>query len=406
MCDNRQSDLDLWVADFAKKRKISKYQLVHTENTSKGDGYLGVVTFVNVLAENGELYNLVIKSAKKGKELRKQTPIQEVFLREMFIYSKVLPTFQDFQLEHAVNTPFENFAKCYTVCREIEREALILQNLKPLNYEVYDRKKPQNLDHALVVFKGYGKFHALSLALKKQKPALYEDLTRGMSDLMAQFLVQAHMEAGFSQDMLEALDMVRKDDEKSYRKLELLQLDAVEKYIYKIEKPDDGLSVILHGDCWNNNMMFTYGNSANASKSKPTDVKFLDFQLSSVGSPIYDLSYYLYAVADEKLLKYHDLLLQAYHHSLTSFLEKFHETSYNIALEDIRRHWKEFGKFGLLLAPTIIRIELSETEEVVDLAERAESGNIADAFSGAKIKNRAEFEERVKAVFKHFASLL
>lgn len=261
MGDRNQNDLDLWVADFAKKRKISKYQLVCTGNTSKGDGYLGVVTFVNVQAADGELYHLVIKSAKKSEELRKQTPIQEVFLREMFIYSKVFPAFQELQLEHAVNTPFENFAKCYTICRETRREALILQNLKTLNYEVHDRKKPQNLDHALVVFKGYGKFHAMSLVLKKQKPKLYEELTRGMSDLMAQFLVQAHMVAGFSQDILQALEMVRKNDEKSYRKLELLQLDDVEKYLYKVEKPDDGLSVILHGDCWNNNMMFTYGNS-------------------------------------------------------------------------------------------------------------------------------------------------
>lgn len=132
---------------------------------------------------------------------------------------------------------------------------------------------------------------------------------------------------------------------------------------------------------------------------------FIDFQLSSLGSPIYDLSYYLYAVADEEVLQHFNSLLATYHHSLMSFLKKLGVDSYQIALEDLKRHWKEFGIFGLVLAPFILKLELSEADEVVDFAECAERGDIADTFS-LEIKNKQVFEDRVAAVFKHYASLL
>lgn len=132
---------------------------------------------------------------------------------------------------------------------------------------------------------------------------------------------------------------------------------------------------------------------------------FLDFQLSCLGSPIYDLAYYLYSVADEALLKHHDWLLQTYHRSLTNYLEALNETSYDITIEDLRRHWAEYGKFGLAMAPFIIKVELAESDEVVDLAECAEAGGIDDAFN-VQLKNTDAFNSRVKAVLKHFATFL
>lgn len=132
---------------------------------------------------------------------------------------------------------------------------------------------------------------------------------------------------------------------------------------------------------------------------------FIDFQLSSLGSPIYDLSYYLYAVADQEILQHFNSLLATYHHSLISSLKKLGADSYHITLEDLKRHWKKFGLFGVVLAPFILKFELSEADEVVDFAECAESGDIADTFN-LEIKNKQVFEDRVVAVFKHYASLL
>ncbi|KAL1501073.1 hypothetical protein ABEB36_006471 [Hypothenemus hampei] len=409
MCATKtEDDLNLWIEDFLKKRRYSKYELELTGNSSKADGYLGEVTFVKVLTgigrEEEKIYNLVVKSAKKSAELRRQTPIKDVFEREMFMYSKVFPAFKAFQQEHHLERPFMKFAKCYSVFNENQREAIILQNLKYLEFNVHDRKTSQDLEHVLLTFSNYGKLHALSLAMKKQKPKIYDNLTRNMTDLLAKFIVQANMLDVMSELFRDCLDLIKNDADKSvYKKLEYFkEREELEKALHKIPNPSDGFSVILHGDCWNNNMMYYYNENSNGT---PQDIMFLDFQLSSVASPIYDLSYYLYAVADGEVLKHFDLILETYLTSLNGFLDELQETSYNITMEDLKRHWREYGKFGLAMCPFILKIELSEEEEVVDFAESAEAGNIAATLT-TELKHREVFNTRLRAVFKHYASLL
>lgn len=405
MCDIK-ADLNTWIEDFLRKRRFSKYELEVAGNSSKGDGYLGEVTFVKVLTgigrEEEKTYNLVIKSAKKSDEFRRKTPIKECFEREMFMYSKVFPEFRKLQTERAIEKPFTSFAKCYSIFNENQREALILQNLKYLKYDIHDRKTPQNLDHVLLVFGNYGKFHALSLALKKQKPDLFRQMTQSMTDLLSQFIIQISMVGLMIGDFKAGLELLKDEDKVTYQKLAHVDEEYIKNTLCKVKDPADNLSVILHGDCWNNNMMFAY---KDPSKTKPNDMMFLDFQLSSLGSPIYDLSYYLYAVADDRVLQYFDLLMQTYHYSLTSFLNELGENSYEISLEDIKRHWIEYGKFGLVMAPFIIKIELSESDEVVDLAETAENGDIGQAFN-VKIKNKQAYENRLKTIYKHYGSLI
>lgn len=64
---------------------ISEYRIDTTGSTVKGDGYLGVINFVKVIAHGSKgnmVYDLVVKSALKGEELRKQAPvIQEAYIR-------------------------------------------------------------------------------------------------------------------------------------------------------------------------------------------------------------------------------------------------------------------------------------------------------------------------------------
>lgn len=80
-----KADLENWIEDMMNKRGIYKYELDISGSSVKGDGYLGLVTFVKVIAnretKEEKNYELVIKSAKRGEELRKQTPIEECYSR-------------------------------------------------------------------------------------------------------------------------------------------------------------------------------------------------------------------------------------------------------------------------------------------------------------------------------------
>lgn len=260
--ESKQQDLDVWMRDFIKQRRHSRYELENTSSNSKGEGYLGDIMYVKVLTgigkETEKTYHLVIKSAKQSDKLRETSPIKEVFDREIFMYAEVFPAFERFQLKNDVSQPFRKFAQCFNVCKENRREAIIFQNLKHLGYDVHDRKVPQNLHHATCIFDNYGKYHALSLAMKKQTPEVFRNLSEHMSDLLYEFVIKANMLDGMYDTFKEGLDLVKDDDAATYRKLARFDKEALRNALSKVKKPDDGLYAILHGDCWNNNMMFKY----------------------------------------------------------------------------------------------------------------------------------------------------
>lgn len=133
-------------------------------------------------------------------------------------------------------------------------------------------------------------------------------------------------------------------------------------------------------------------------------MRFIDFQLSRVASPILDLSYYLYTCADKSVLQNFDLLLQVYYSSLSDFLRQFNIDVENIfTFKEFKQQWKKYGKFGLAMAPFIVRAELSKTNEVVDIAEAAEKGNLSTAFD-VDITDKEAYEERILQIYEHWAN--
>lgn len=139
------------------------------------------------------------------------------------------------------------------------------------------------------------------------------------------------------------------------------------------------------------------------NKNQPVDMCFIDFQLSRVASPIFDLSYYLYTCADRTILQNFDILLQVYHSSLTEFLEEFGICSENLlTFKELKEQWKVYGQFGLVLCPMIVKLELCDSDEAVDLTEAAKEGNLHSILN-IKIKHYDLYEERIRDVFEHWA---
>ncbi|XP_030765155.1 uncharacterized protein LOC115889326 [Sitophilus oryzae] len=396
-----KSDVHTWISDFLEQRNIFQYKVDVAGKANKGDGYLGEVTFVKISTFTDRIYHLAIKSAMQSVQLRKQAPIEEIFQREMYVYTVIMPAFAQFQKEKEVEYIFDNFPRCYGIYNKDRKEAILLQNMKSLKYDIHDRKTPQNLDHVFFVFKNYARYHALSIAMKRQQPEVFQNLTKNMTDILSYFVTKAGMVPGICNDFELARELLKEVDPVAFRKLDFNKND-IERALCKASDLPDGLSVILHGDCWNNNMMFAYENE---DKSLPSNIAFIDFQLSSMGSPICDLSFYLYTVADESVLQYFDVILESYHCHLTNFLLEMGETNAGVTLQDLRRHWFLYGKFGIAIAPFILKIELSDSDEVTDLVQGAESGNIGDAFK-VELKNKDVYNYRVKSVLTHYASFI
>lgn len=226
---------------------------------TKGDGYLSSILFADVTCKN-KIFHLVIKLAPHREEQRSFVNSRELFRREVHFYTSIYPTIKDHQKEKRVHNGFSSVVQCYGTSLEDKNEALVLHDLKKLGYKLCDRKKPMDEHHVAKVLEEYGKLHGASLALRNQDPQRFRDITDSLnkSDVLA--------------DMVHLTKSLEIYDCRFQQTAEMLKSKGFEKEAEKINKfraeipdimlntstPNDVHSVILHGDCWCNNMMFKY----------------------------------------------------------------------------------------------------------------------------------------------------
>ncbi|KAJ8943196.1 hypothetical protein NQ318_000677 [Aromia moschata] len=264
-----------------------------------------------------------------------------------------------------------------------DMEVLILNNLKKIGYELYDRVKPLNLSHQKAVLKEYGKLHAVSFALRDQHPDQFRTLINS-KDFMRGFFALKGIQKSVQKAVNEAMDIFReKGDFTLAEKLERifyknpgeLALD-----LFRMDK-DNPEAVILHGDCWNNNFMYKYENHDRLSPSK---VMILDWQLSAIRSPVFDLSYFIYATASSEGVEQFDELME-----LGSDPEKLFPFS------ALRTHWRKYALYGLIFTIFILKFGLCEKEDAPELADLAEDDDMGD-FLNVTLKNKDLYYERLR----------
>jgi thiamine kinase-like enzyme len=395
-----RADIENWLRLVLKKENLENYSIDISGSTEKGDGYIGDVTFVDVRGTTNtnekKSYEFVIKSGKKSSQLREMIPVRNAFENEIYFYNEILPVFREFQAEKGITDPFDNTPKFYDSIIEEEMEVLILGNMKTSGYSLHDRFNPMDQEHIRKIIKVYGKLHAISFALRDQKPEVFKELGGKLTDMMklSAKYIKPKEDRNTYEDIIKIAKEKKEDD--VVAKLNILNERA--KRQNEITDPNDPYAVILHGDCWNNNFMFKY---ANNNKTKLLDVCFLDFQLSRLASPVYDLSYFLFTCLSEDDIPNFDEIVNVYYESLSEFLRKLgSDPDKMFPFEELQKQWKRFSLFGLTMLPAIIKICLSDSDEVNDLAEVAESGRqITDAFTKA-VKNAEEFGKRTLPIIK------
>jgi len=108
--------------------------------------------------------------------------------------------------------------------------------------------------------------------------------------------------------------------------------------------PKKFVSVMCHGDFWNNNMLFKKG-----ANGKSTDqlLALIDWQITFGGSCIHDMSRILITGADSDVRRnYKDYLFQLYYSHLKAILPKDIKIPYTLA--DMSKLYEEAFKFGVI----------------------------------------------------------
>lgn len=240
--------------EVAKENGFLEYELEEHFVSGKGDNYLGHILGITVKDKTKKL-EIIVKLCPQNDNFRNALPIRNIFLKEIEMYERVLANFTTFQKETGVRNPFESYAKCYGKCETEKSECLVLENLIKQNYSLWNRKIPMNSKHISLVMSEFGKYHAVSFAMKKKRPDLFQDLARFLMEPPTEF--DKNNLLFFIKNTSETIQNAIQGNsllENAYKKL----MSGVQQFFTEELKKNEEKMVITHGDCWCNNMLFKY----------------------------------------------------------------------------------------------------------------------------------------------------
>ncbi|KAJ8970414.1 hypothetical protein NQ317_006545 [Molorchus minor] len=352
--------------------KINDYVIEEHDKNKNGEGYLGDICFVSLKnKDSDQTLHYVVKQAFSTEIQANFSPLRELYLNEINFYTIVWPRFQKFQNEKLDGTPYDEIPQCFATSSKEKNEKLVLENLKFQDFQLHNKAYPLSKEQAEFVFEQYGRFHAISFAYKTLYPEEYSELSGKLKNIWGN-LITIDVWRDYLQAIYDvSLEFLDPDEEKEViEKYERFAKHAMEIFHDKCQYKGRH-SVILHGDSWSNNMMFKYDES-----NRVTDIRLLDFQFSCVGTPVYDLSFFMYSSATKSMWNELDCYLRLYHDSLSKTLENFGCNSRDCyPFEQLQEDWKEYCTTGVSLAFNTLKMKNTPDDDVKDLRESFEAGN-------------------------------
>lgn len=253
-------DVNAAVEKIMKKEGFGAYKYVIEGKSEAGDNYMGDVIFLRVEPEDEKkkAFQLVLKTAKRSKELREGFPVEILYNKELFLYSDVFPAYRKLIEELQPDFGFDFVPKVYLINKERLKETIVMENLKAEEFKVYNRKKPWNLEHSLMAMNYYGKLHALSIALEEKKPELFERIKGNLGMFPADYFDKFDMGKFYRKPFEHVMFLLKKNGRKDLVKKYDGVLDEGINVITNKTLNEKDMIAICHMDCWNNNFMFKY----------------------------------------------------------------------------------------------------------------------------------------------------
>ncbi|XP_055636018.1 uncharacterized protein LOC129775364 [Toxorhynchites rutilus septentrionalis] len=350
-----------------------QFEVSFEVGSNKGDGFVAEMFRARIVEGNRELV-ILCKIPPTNDARREQFNTLSIFDREVQAYSLFLPTITEFQREKGITEElgigFFNTPKCYLAYLDMAKQesAILMDDLRLQNYRMWDKSNPVNFEHARLLMIQLGRLHAVSFALKEQRPDVFEQFKVADPMTAAMTSSEAFMTM-MTMSMDRAIGSLEPNEEKVRQKLEKLKSHMFEDMAnLTSSKVGEPYSVLGHGDCWINNLMFAY------KKGVPTDIVLLDWQICRYVSPVLDLVYFIFSCTDGELRrKHYDELIRIYYGSLKELLDRLGgDATRQFPFTALLRQLKACGKFGLLMAIFIVPLLCIENKDLPDLDAQAE----------------------------------
>lgn len=275
---------------------------------------------------------------------------------------------------------------------------MVFEDLKVSGFTMADRKLLLDMDHCKLTMKKLGRFHAASIIHVDRYPNSFEKYNFGIINSGEK---ANEMMFGMISNGIEDITSVAATWGKEYENVVENLIKNKEKFITKIiesaSSEFDTLKVLNHGDLWVNNMMFKY----NDETKKPTDVIFVDYQLSYYSSPGLDLNYFLNTSPTcEARENCREEIILTYYKSLTKALKEFGykkiPTIGDIVKEIERKEF--FGLFACLaILPLVLMEKQAENGGLEALADEENSRKMRDIMFNGKT-----YQKAMKFILKRF----
>lgn len=254
------------ISDIAVRESLIDYTLETDAGSKHGDNFQGVMVAVRLVGSkdvNGKFEkvtkHLLCKIPPSSSIRRNVYQSIFAFEREVKIYSKVLPIFDKFQEEKGLTReesfnsyPVTHVALCD---EENDHHILIMDDLRHQNFVMFPKEQSTNIEHATLVMKEMAKYHAVSFALKDQQPQLFEEFKE--SDVLLNIIKNGKVKAVVEESLDRCFRVVKNANYKKSiadmreRYIEILENYASDEFI-------GDSAIVTHGDCWNNNFLFSY----------------------------------------------------------------------------------------------------------------------------------------------------
>jgi len=157
---------------------------------------------------------------------------------------------------------------------------IVMEDLS--QYEIVDRFLGLNEDHVEMTLNYLAKFHASSMVYHERNGSYDEDYAEGFHTLKSIETYQPYLDECID-NFIEAIKKLANGETfaekvEKWRGVSFAALCKASMY------DETSLNVMNHGDLWGNNMMFLHDENG-----KPTEVRFVDYQLSFWGSAAHDI---------------------------------------------------------------------------------------------------------------------
>lgn len=243
------------LSEVSKTVNWTNFELLSDLNNEDVNGFLSEFFLVSIRnPKNKEVLRLAAKKAFKNKDRRLEINIPVAYQNEIYFYDTLFPELNAFKDRKKVNDQFDFIPRMYACSKKKTDEILLLENLNTSGYQMMEKSLLLDKEHLTLIFITYGKFHGLAFSFKDQHPEKYCEIMNKISHFWLSMEERSSFNIVLHSAIIHAFEFVHREIKENCR--HYLSENNEEFWTSMVYQGKH--SILNHGDCRSNNMMFRY----------------------------------------------------------------------------------------------------------------------------------------------------